>query len=297
MARKQVTSLIRWVYPALLEKEQDAYEEGTSLVPELIMLGYQKYAEAYPLPMHRHKHGYEFVYLEHGSITWEVDGVHYPTHAGQWFYTSPREFHKARFDHMEPSRIWWFILNEPSDELNWFRLNVIEREFIMKRIGQLPRVFRAGNRVHEQFLRLKASLESESPDKALFARHQLLDILLGFLQFTPSTVNEPGLKDVVIRSVNQMVQSPEKRFSIAEMAQAVQVSESHFYKLFHEIFGQSPAAYMVRIRMERACALLKTDIPITEVALELGFATSQHFTTVFKKLIGSSPSEWRKHTP
>jgi len=74
------------------------------------------------------------------------------------------------------------------------------------------------------------------------------------------------------------------------------VSESHFYKLFHEIFGQSPSAYVERFRVERACAMLQTHKSITDIAHELGFKTSQHFTAVFKKLMGSPPSKWKKHS-
>nr|WP_276316179.1 AraC family transcriptional regulator [Paenibacillus lignilyticus] len=95
--------------------------------------------------------------------------------------------------------------------------------------------------------------------------------------------------------VRQLEQTPEKRFSIAEMAQAVQVSESHFYKLFQEQFGQSPAAYMERVRIEQACELLlNSGLSIIEIAHELGFKTSQHFTNVFRKVTGCPPSEWRR---
>jgi AraC-like DNA-binding protein len=295
MARKQVASLLRWVYPIQNENEINQDKDVVSLVPELLLLGYQRYAEAFLIPLHVHNNGYEFVYLEHGSVTWEMNGVIYPTSARQWFFTRPGELHKARFDHLEPSRIWWFILEDPRDNLNWFGLSNKDRELVIDLIEKLPRVFAADQRVPEQFMRLKSSLETECHNQALFTRHQVLDILLRLLQPNPTKTNKAGLQDAVIQNVNRMAQSPELRFSVAEMAQAVQVSAPYFYKLFYGIFGQSPSAYMVHIRMEHACVLLKTDMSITDIALKLGFETSQHFSTVFKKLIGSSPSEWRKH--
>lgn len=295
MVRKQATSLQRWVYPSQDEHEIKDTETMERLIPELLLLGYQKYTEAFPIPLHLHNHGYEFVFVEHGNVTWEINGVFYPTNAGHWFYTRPGELHKARFDHMEPSRIWWFIVEDPQDNSDFFGLSNKDRESIIDLLEKLPRVFRADQRVQEQFIRLKSSLEDESPNQAMFARYQVLDILLGLLQPTPSKTNHADLQEAVVNAVNEIVNSPELRFSIAEMAKAVQVSSSHFYKLFNRIYGQSPASYMVRIRMERACILLKSDITITEVALRLGFETSQHFTTVFKKIIGSSPSEWRKN--
>ncbi|NOU63941.1 helix-turn-helix domain-containing protein [Paenibacillus sp. LMG 31461] len=295
MTKIHSSSSMRWVFP-LHADNTEKLESATTirLVPELLVVGYQKYAEAYPIPLHCHHHAYEFVYLHSGSATWEINGISYPMNAGQWFYTRPGELHKARFNHLEPSRIWWMIVQDPEGTPNWFRLEGSDRELAASRLQQLPRVFRAGPRVHEQFVRLKATLETESPDQAFFARHQVLDIIMGLLQPTSSKSIEPGVKDAVIHSVHQLTQAPNHRYSVAELARASQMSESHFYKVFHDIFGQSPAAYMERVRMERACSLLQTNISITEIAFELGFKTSQHFTTVFRKHIGSSPSEWRK---
>ncbi len=293
-------SPFRWVYPLNFDDHGgvgDLRNNEISLVPELITLGHQKYTEAYPLKLHHHEDCYEFVFVEQGSVTWEMNGKLYPTHAGQWFYTCPGELHRARFNYLEPSRIWWFIIKDPSGTSpHWFQMEANDREFIMDQLRQLPRVFHAGNRirVREQFERLRVTLESKGPQIKLFARHQILDILLGLLQPGASKKIEPELKETVIRVVNQMEQTPEKRHTVADMARAAQFSESHFYKIFHEIFGQSPASYMEHVRIKRACELLKTEISITEAAFELGFKTSQHFAKVFKKQVGSSPSEWRR---
>lgn len=285
MTKKHSALLSRWVYPP---------EPEPSPIPELQRFGHQKYAEAYLLSMHQHDQQYEFVYIQNGSVTWEVDGALYPVSSGHWFYTRPGELHKARYDYMEPSQIWWIILNDPENDPDWFRLNTEEREIIISRLRKLPRSFRADPRTHEQLTRLKTTITSDGQDKMLFARYQLLDIILRMLQPVPTKMMEPELKEVILRSVQNFVHSPEQRFTVADMASDVGVSESHYFKLFHEIYGQSPFAYMDRIRMERACMLLKSGISVTETSLELGFKTSQHFARVFKKIIGSSPSEWRK---
>ncbi|WNR44893.1 AraC family transcriptional regulator [Paenibacillus roseipurpureus] len=292
---KRAAALTRWVFPP--ESEPSLQESDPTLariIPELCRIGHQKYTEAFQIPLHRHEHAYEFVYLQNGSVTWEIDGTLFPMSAGQWFYTRPGELHKARYDYMEPSQIWWVIINDPENDPNWFRLNEAEREIIISRFHRLPRIFQGDPRTHERFAHLKTTLNSDSPDHLLFARYQLMDIILRLLQPVTTKKVEPELRETIIRTVQEMTQSPEMRFSVADMAEAVRVSESYYFKLFNEIFGQSPSTYMDRIRIERACTLLKTGISVTETALELGFKTSQHFTRVFKKIIGSSPSEWRK---
>jgi AraC-like DNA-binding protein len=295
MTPKHTAALTRWVYPP--EPEPLAQAVDISLpkfIPELLHIGHQKYKEAFQISSHRHDREYEFVYLHNGSVTWEVDGVLFPMNAGQWFHTSPGELHKARYDYMEPSQIWWVILNDPENDPNWFRLNEAERKIVISRLHQLPRVFHADSRTHERFARLKKTMDSDSPEKSLFARYQLMDIILSLLQPVPAKTIEPELREAIIHSVQEMIQSPEQRFTVADMAKAIRVSESYYFKLFHEIYGQSPSTYMDRVRIERACALLKTGITVTETALELGFKTSQHFTRVFRKIIGTSPSVWRK---
>lgn len=295
MTNKHAALLSRWVYPPEGETLPDQVDTSLLLhLPELQRFGHQKYAEAYLLQLHQHDQAYEFVYVQNGSVTWEVDGMLYPISAGQWFYTRPGELHKARYDYMEPSQIWWIIISDPANDPKWFRLNAEEREIVMSRLHQLPRTFRTDSRMHEQLSRLKTTLTSDNQDKMLFTRYQLLDILLRMLQPVSKKKMEPEFKEVIIRSVEQIVQSPEQRLSVADMAKDVGVSESHYFKLFHEIYGQSPSSYMDRIRMERACLLLKSGISVTETSLELGFKTSQHFARVFKKIFGSSPSEWRK---
>jgi AraC-like DNA-binding protein len=53
--------------------------------------------------------------------------------------------------------------------------------------------------------------------------------------------------------------------------------------------------YLINIRISEAIKLLKKpEINVTEIALETGFYSSQHFSTTFKKLTGYTPMEFRK---
>jgi len=290
MAEKR-TSNMRWVYP----KPPEGRPSGAvSIVPEILVFGCQKYAEAYYLTSHRHDRSYEFVFHEQGSVTWEVAGEPFSVRAGQWFFTKPGEPHRARFDHIKPSKIWWIIIRDPAECADWFRLDDSEKGFVMQRLQQLPRVFRADKRVPEQFERLRATLEAARPEQRLYARHQALDIILGLLYAAPSKPIEPALRERIQRLVDRMSQQLDARLTVAQMAREVRVSESHFYNLFNELYGQSPYAYMEHVRIEKACAMLSAGKPVTEIAFDLGYKTSQHFSVVFKKLIGLPPHRWRK---
>jgi hypothetical protein len=59
--------------------------------------------------------------------------------------------------------------------------------------------------------------------------------------------------------------------------------------------GFSPLNYLINIRISEAIKLLKRqDVPVMDVALDVGFYSSQHFATTFKKLTGYTPTVFRK---
>jgi AraC-like DNA-binding protein len=61
--------------------------------------------------------------------------------------------------------------------------------------------------------------------------------------------------------------------------------------------GFSPLTYLINIRISEAIRMLKRPgMNVTEIALETGFYSSQHFSTTFKKLTGHTPGEFRKRT-
>ncbi len=81
---------------------------------------------------------------------------------------------------------------------------------------------------------------------------------------------------------------------VNSIAEAASMSSYHFAHAFKKATGFSPHRYVVKQRIERARELLKhTDLPIIEIALSVGFATQNHFTTVFGKHCGVTPKQYR----
>ena len=82
---------------------------------------------------------------------------------------------------------------------------------------------------------------------------------------------------------------------LADLAAAVGLSERHLCTAFRISAGRPPHRWLLERRVERAKALLAGDPgrPVTEVALACGFASSAHFSTVFRRATGKSPSAWR----
>lgn len=84
--------------------------------------------------------------------------------------------------------------------------------------------------------------------------------------------------------------------SLKEIAAQCGLSTSHFSKAFKETLGIAPHQWLIRRRIEVAKVLLKAPSqPLSEVALECGFADQSHFTRVFTRLVGIGPGAWRRH--
>lgn len=82
---------------------------------------------------------------------------------------------------------------------------------------------------------------------------------------------------------------------LEELAEAVQLSQFHFARMFKQSVGVPPRAYLTRIRMEKACELLeRTDLPVTQIAFDVGYGSSQAFARVFLKERSMTPSAYRR---
>jgi AraC-like DNA-binding protein len=81
---------------------------------------------------------------------------------------------------------------------------------------------------------------------------------------------------------------------VAALARVAMVSEAHFIRRFKATFGETPHRYLQRRRIERAMALLATtDLPVTDVCLDVGWTSFATFSRTFREVVGTSPSAFR----
>jgi AraC-like DNA-binding protein len=79
------------------------------------------------------------------------------------------------------------------------------------------------------------------------------------------------------------------------MAKIAEVTPHHFASLFTKTTGLSPHQYVLRVRIERAKIHLKDSaLSIAEVSRLIGFKTQEHFTKVFRRVVGVTPSKFRE---
>ena len=81
---------------------------------------------------------------------------------------------------------------------------------------------------------------------------------------------------------------------LAAMAREAGYSKFHFARTFAAAYGETPAAYLTRRRVERAKALLRAaNLSVTEICYMVGFESLGSFSSLFRRVVGQSPSVYR----
>ena len=100
----------------------------------------------------------------------------------------------------------------------------------------------------------------------------------------------------LITSIEQYVQQNMSRgpINLEEMAGAMGMSMKPFFQKVRDVTGKTPAEVVRDLRLKHACILLqRTNINMSELANNIGFATAEHFMNMFKDRFGISPSDYR----
>jgi AraC family transcriptional regulator len=105
-----------------------------------------------------------------------------------------------------------------------------------------------------------------------------------------------GLGSARLRTIQELVHAKmDDDLSLGEMAQAVGLSTAHFARMFRKSTGETPHQFVLRQRLERAKAMLRTpNARVLDIAIACGFKTQQHFAQVFRSAWGISPTEFRE---
>jgi AraC family transcriptional regulator len=145
------------------------------------------------------------------------------------------------------------------------------------------------------------ALEGSAALDALF-RQQLTDLLATRLLAAHSGIvaaSQPtlgGLSPKILRrAIERLRSDSDADVSLAALASDAGLSRFHFCRAFKESTGLSPHAWLRQHRLEQAMNMLRdTDASIVTVAAALGYASQTAFAAAFKKLIGQTPSDWRR---
>ena len=103
--------------------------------------------------------------------------------------------------------------------------------------------------------------------------------------------NDEELMERVMKCINENIGNPD--FNVEMLTQQVGISRAQLHRKMKEITGISTGEFIRNHRLEQAARLIKEgNINVTQVAYSVGFNTQAHFSTVFKKHFGMTPTEY-----
>lgn len=120
--------------------------------------------------------------------------------------------------------------------------------------------------------------------------------------YSSGQLNFPNTNDGLpawrLRRVTEFIEENiNSELSLADLATIAQFSEYHFSRMFKLSTGLTPHRYVMERRVARAKELLsQSQISIKEISTSVGFADQAHLTTVFKRLTGATPKQYRERT-
>lgn len=157
------------------------------------------------------------------------------------------------------------------------------------------KIMRAGKINHQLVKMIKKSKECPI---TLARCHSLIYTLLSFAlednEFRSDTNHLFDASEKLSPLIQQIHKRFQERWTIEQMTQIACLSRSRLHSIFKELYGKPPLDYVTSLRLRQAQTyLLKTDMPIGEIAEKVGYEDSLYFSRRFSSAIGVSPSMYR----
>lgn len=225
-----------------------------------------------------------------GAVHWWVEKEQYELEPGTVYITRPGELHGGVRDLVQPCSLTWLQVDA----------DALEDRVMAAELGDLTlRQWNGAQELVGYVQAILAECRQPQPDSRRLVAANLHLFLAHLLRQSVHSARRPEMPprfSELLRFIDQHLDNS-RPLTIDDLCRETSLSRSRLFQLFDQHIGQSPISYITTHKIEAAkVSLRKTDLPITQVALEHGFSTSQHFATVFKRITGSTPTEYRRST-
>lgn len=128
---------------------------------------------------------------------------------------------------------------------------------------------------------------------------EIVDSIIPKSQDDLSSVQNKTYHEAIINQVKSFIyDNIEKSITLKDAAKEAHLSPHYLGQIFKSVTGENFVPYVTKLKMERACELLKNPInKVYDISNKLGYNDPQYFTKVFIKAYGVSPKRYREATP
>jgi len=249
-----------------------------------------------------HMHDYiEIAYVMSGEGKYVIEGENYDIKEGDLLVFNPGVYHQAVYDPKAEVKATEFFIGFLDVTLKAGKKNYIEVPdggYIIHTTGELK----------QRIFKICSSMSVESSVKwqgrYFMLKAYLMQLLLLLVReqvemptprkgYSFESVNK---KYVVEQVVSYFEDHYSEKISLDTIAENTYMSPFYISRVFKSETGDTPIHHLIKIRLEKAMELLKTEegLNIQEVAARVGYDDAYHFSKLFKKHFGVSPSQAKK---
>ena len=230
---------------------------------------------------------YQLLYITHGKGSFYTSpDVCVPIKEGDMLILQPHKWHSYFPDRRTGWQEYWIGFNGDIMKMR-FSKDIIEKD-----------IFRIGVRedIVDMFIKAISVAEREQPmyqNVLACTAEMILTMTLYYDKNNPTNTNQQSKSirqaQAIIRENLTTDITPE------DIARQINMSYSWFRKSFKDYTGISPVHYMLSLRIKKAKELLaETDMSIKEITYKLQVGSTAYFTTVFRRLAHTTPTEYRQ---
>jgi AraC-like DNA-binding protein len=273
-------------------------------------LGYwnSTHEQSWGLQWHRNE-GIELTILSSGSLQYRCADKRYALKPYDLTIARPWQPHRVGDPNLGPNKLFFMILDvgvrKPNQEWTWPAWLLMNRDEVAELTKHLRQnelhVWPDCREFHQCFQEIGRAVEeyprSKEDTYITLKLNELFYLLLRMFRTRRIPLNESLTSN--LRTVEVFLgELPEllgEYWTIEKMSRECSVCTTRFVQYCRRLTNQSPMQYLNMLRLERARALLlgHRDMPIIDIALDCGFATSQYFASCFKRKYQATPSDFR----
>lgn len=269
-------------------------ETGAPGVPVLGLTRHSR--QVSPVSEHVHPGLLEFGLCLRGALTLSSRGRIHTIMPGQLFVNQPGTPHRLTAQPRGLFLYWMQVRLALQEKGTLLKMPKREARLLCEKLRRLPTVVVTDTQqLRRDFVRLFRQYDAPaSTYRNLCVRQACLSLLIELLECT-SPKNRHTDSERLRVIIGQMRQHPAADYRIDDLAHQAALSPTHFINLFKRTTGVPPIHFLLECRIDAAKQQLKnTTRPITDIALSLGFSSSQHFANQFKRFTGVTPRAWRQ---
>jgi len=254
------------------------------------------YTPNYVFPGEFHS-AWELVYVNLGEVVITAEETEHIVSAQQFFLHKPEEFHKIRANHQNCSvlvcafkpSVGQEALLSLCSKVN--RTNESQRRLLAEMIKELQTASSFTEFRAEEFFRLNQTGSLQLIGNCL-ENFFISSLSLHGQHDNPNTKDSNIIMSNAIQYLNQHLS---EHITVDSMAKALGYSASYLSKVFVRLTRKSIITFLNEMRIQRAKEMIATDTQsMSEISESLGFSSLQYFSTMFKKITGFSPTEYKK---